>query len=132
LSGDGIADDTAAIQQAMTANSSCLNGICPAGTTTPAVVYFPAGTYLISSSIFPSYMTQIIGNPNDMPVLKAVATFNDSHLIDGDFIPPTGEEYKPTDIFYRQIRNLILDLTEIPDRHSINGVIHPRFSFSKH
>jgi len=77
-------------------------------------------------------MTQIIGNPNDMPVLKAVATFNDSHLIDGDFIPPTGEEYKPTDIFYRQIRNLILDLTEIPDRHSINGVIHPRFSFSKH
>ena len=35
---------------------------CSSSTTRPAVVYFPAGTYLVSSSIVAYYNTQMIGN----------------------------------------------------------------------
>jgi glucan 1,3-beta-glucosidase len=42
-------------------------------------------------------------------------------LIDGDH----GLGFGPTDIFYRQIRNLILDMTEIPAGTLVNGVHWP-------
>lgn len=43
--GDGVTDDTAAIQQAIAAGNRCGRG-CASSTTTPAVVYFPAGTQI--------------------------------------------------------------------------------------
>jgi hypothetical protein len=48
------------------------------------VVYFPAGTYLISSSIFPAYFTQLIGDASAPPTLKATAGFAGFGLIDGN------------------------------------------------
>jgi glucan 1,3-beta-glucosidase len=83
FSGNGVTDDTAAINAAINAGGRCGQG-CNSTTTTPAVVYFPAGTYVLSSSIIDQYYTQLIGNPNDLPVLKATANFQGFGLIDGD------------------------------------------------
>jgi hypothetical protein len=57
--GDGVTDDTAAIQRAITEGNRCAPGFCESSTTTPAIVYFPGGTYLISSSIIDYYYTQV-------------------------------------------------------------------------
>lgn len=58
--GDGVTDDTAAIQRAVTQGNRCgPDNECVSSTTTPAVVYFPQGTYLISSSIIDYYYTQV-------------------------------------------------------------------------
>lgn len=57
--GDGITDDTAAIQRAISEGNRCAPGSCSSSTTTPAVVYFPGGTYLVSSTIYDYYNTQV-------------------------------------------------------------------------
>jgi glucan 1,3-beta-glucosidase len=57
--GDGRTDDTAAIQRAITEGNRCTPGFCESSTITPALVYFPGGTYVISSSIIDYYYTQV-------------------------------------------------------------------------
>ena len=57
--GDGVTDDTAAIQRAVTEGNRCGPSACESSTNTPATVYFPEGTYLISSSIIDYYYTQV-------------------------------------------------------------------------
>lgn len=49
--GDSVADDTAAIQRAITRGNKYAPGVCESSTNKLAIVYFPGGTYLISSSI---------------------------------------------------------------------------------
>jgi hypothetical protein len=49
--GDGVADDTAAIQKAVTEGNRCGPSACESTTTMPTIVYFPKGTYRIPSSI---------------------------------------------------------------------------------
>ncbi len=123
--GDGVTDDTAAIQNAMSAGGRCAPGSCQSSTTTPAIVYFPSGTYLISSSIIDYYYTQIIGNPNSLPILKATAGFTGFGLIDGDQYGANGLQFGPTNVFYRQIRNLVFDLTGVPASSSVTAVHWP-------
>lgn len=95
-------------------------------TTTPAIVYFPAGTYIISSSIIDYYFTQIIGNPNSLPVIKATPGFTGLGLIDGDQYQGDGNQgWISTNVFFRQIRNLILDLTAIPPGTAATGIHWP-------
>jgi glucan 1,3-beta-glucosidase len=120
-----MTDDTAAIQAAMSAGGRCAPGSCQSSTTAPAIVYFPAGTYIISSSIIDYYYTQTIGNPNSMPVLKATPNFSGFGLIDGDQYGGNGLKFGATNTFYRQIRNLIFDLTAIPASSSATGVHWP-------
>lgn len=124
-SGDGITDDTIAINNAISSGGRCGPGTCSSSTTTPAVVYFPAGTYLISSSIIDYYYTQIIGNPNSLPTLKATANFSGFGLIDGDLYGADGLGFGDTNVFYRQVRNLIFDLTAIPSTSSATGIHWP-------
>jgi glucan 1,3-beta-glucosidase len=57
--GDGVTDDTAAIQRAISEGNRCAPGSCGSSTNQPAVVYFPGGTYLISSAIIDYYYTQV-------------------------------------------------------------------------
>jgi hypothetical protein len=73
--GDGQSDDTAAINAAISSGNRCAPGSCASSTVTPAVVYFPPGTYMISSSIIDYYYTQIIGNPKCLPVIKAFPNY---------------------------------------------------------
>ncbi|RAL58925.1 hypothetical protein DID88_009216 [Monilinia fructigena] len=123
--GDGITDDTAAINNAISSGGRCKPGVCQSTTTTPAVVYFPSGTYLISSSIIDYYITQIVGNPKNLPVIKGTSNFTGLGLIDGDPYGDNGIGFGPTNVFYRQIRNLALDLTGIPTNSSVYGVHWP-------
>lgn len=55
--GDGSSDDTVAINAAITDGSRCGQG-CDSSTTTPAIIYFPPGTYMISKPIVQLYYTQ--------------------------------------------------------------------------
>ena len=54
-----MTDDTAAIQRAITEGDRCTPGYCESSTNTPALVYLPGGTYVISSSIIDYYYTQV-------------------------------------------------------------------------
>ncbi|MCJ1391404.1 hypothetical protein MMC18_004268 [Xylographa bjoerkii] len=124
--GDGVTDDTVAIQLAMTTGNRCAPGVCESSTLTPAIVYFPAGTYVISSSIIDYYFTQIIGNPNCPPTLKATPGFTGFGLIDGDQYQAGGVlGFGATNIFYRQVRNLIFDMTAIPSTSAATGIHWP-------
>jgi hypothetical protein len=68
--GDGVTDDRKAIQDAIKAGSMCGEG-CYSTSTKMAVIYFPPGTYLVSNTIETYYGTQLIGDPNDRPVMVA-------------------------------------------------------------
>ncbi|KAI1437042.1 glycoside hydrolase family 55 protein [Xylaria sp. CBS 124048] len=123
--GDGSTDDTAAIAAAMNdGNNRCLQG-CASTTTTPAVVYFPAGTYIISSSIIPPYFTQMIGDPTNRPVLKATPNFKGFGLIDGNPYFTSNLNWVSTNVFYRQMRNFVIDTTAIAPATAATGIHWP-------
>ncbi|KAJ6514576.1 exo-beta-1,3-glucanase [Mycena vulgaris] len=105
--GDGVTDDTAG-SAAITAGSRCGGGSCASSTITPAVVYFPSGTYLVSHSIIPYYYTQLIGDARRPPTLLAAASFTDLAVIDADpYIPGGGgaQYYTNQNNFFRSVRN---------------------------
>ncbi|KAK4227369.1 hypothetical protein QBC38DRAFT_391215 [Podospora fimiseda] len=114
--GDGVTDDTAAINAAISSGNRCAGYACIGSTTTPAVVYIPSGTYLISSPIVSFYYTQIIGDPNDMPVIKGAPNFP-SHamaLLDANPYMDNGKlNFAATNVFFRQLRNIVFDTTAI-------------------
>lgn len=119
--GDGITDDTDAINKAISDGNRCAPGSCASTTTSPALVYFPNGTYIVSKPIIDYYYTQIVGNPNCLPVIKATSGFTDSWIIDGD----RSNSWGSTNIFWRQIRNLVIDMTAIAPSVAVSGVHWP-------
>ncbi|KAM0799623.1 glycoside hydrolase family 55 protein [Usnea florida] len=130
--GDGISDDTAAINLAISSGNRCGPKSCQSSTTSPAVVYFPGGTYSISAPIIDFYYTQIIGNPSDLPVIKATSNFTAFALIDGDQYQPGNAAnpagslgFNSTNVFYRQIKNMVLDTTSAASNVSVNGIHWP-------
>ncbi|KAK3303240.1 pectate lyase superfamily protein-domain-containing protein [Chaetomium strumarium] len=122
--GDGVTDDTAAIMAAVNAGNPC-NRNCASTTMTPALVYFPAGTYLISSSIKPAYFTQLFGDAANPPTLKATANFAGFGLIDGNPYYTDVLNWKSVNVFFRQIRNFIIDTTNIPAATAATGIHWP-------
>lgn len=111
--------------------SSASEGACSpcvqASTTkTPAIVYFPPGVYLISSSIKPAYFTQLIGDPNERPVLKATSNFQGFGLIDGNPYTNMGHQtWTSVNLFFRQIRNFVIDTRAIPANLPATGIHWP-------
>ncbi|KAI1468236.1 pectate lyase superfamily protein-domain-containing protein [Daldinia caldariorum] len=88
--------------------------------------YFPAGTYVVSSSIVSYYATNTVGNPNNMPVLKATAGFSGFGVIDGAPCQTGGDlPHGATNIFWRQVRNFVIDLTAIPAATEATGIHWP-------
>lgn len=81
--GVGVTDDTAAIQRAIPDGGRCGAG-CPSSMAYPATVYFPAGTYLVSSSITQYYNTEMLGNPLSLPTVKASSSFVGLGVIGSD------------------------------------------------
>jgi hypothetical protein len=69
--GDGATDDILAINEAL--DTGCQGGCY--STTSPALVYFPPGTYLVSNVIRPNYYSDLVGDPLDIPVLKVYGIF---------------------------------------------------------
>lgn len=78
-----MTDDTAAINQAISTGNRCGQG-CDSSTVTPAIIYFPPGTYVVSKPLNQYYYTQMIGDATNLPVLKAAANFEGMAVIDAD------------------------------------------------
>ncbi|KAK3303766.1 pectate lyase superfamily protein-domain-containing protein [Chaetomium strumarium] len=112
--GDGVTDDTEAINHAMTDGKRC-GEKCNGSTTKNAIVYFPPGHYLISSTVPMPFGTQVIGDANDRPTLVASADFVGLGVLSTDeYTGGQGgaeEYYINTTNFYRQIRNIVIDIT---------------------
>ncbi|KAF2271851.1 exo-beta-1,3-glucanase [Westerdykella ornata] len=111
--GDGSTDDTDAINAAVADGNRCGQG-CDSSTTTPVILYFPAGTYIVSKPIIQYYYTQFIGDPRQLPVLKASPSFQGMGLIDADPYIEGGNGanwYTNQNNFYRQIRNFVIDIS---------------------
>ncbi|KAI0394941.1 glycoside hydrolase family 55 protein [Xylariaceae sp. FL0594] len=124
--GDGVTDDTDAINRAIRDGNRCAPGSCASSSTTNAVVYFPSGTYLVSSSVVSYYATILLGNPNSPPILKAKPTFSDLGIIDGAPYQAGGVlPYGATNIFWRQVRNFVIDTTAIPASVAATGIHWP-------
>ncbi|KAF2813845.1 pectin lyase-like protein [Mytilinidion resinicola] len=123
--GDGVTDDTVAINTAMASGGRCAPGACQSSTITPAILYFPAGTYLVSGSIVMYYNTQLIGNPNSLPVLKATSNFQGFGVIDGDEYVGANEGWLSVGVFWRSARHLKIDLTAIPPATGATGIHWP-------
>ena len=120
--GDGITDDSAAINLTMYNGGRCGQG-CDSSTTQPAIVYFPPGTYSISKPMVMPYYTQVIGDAINLPTIKGLSTFEGIALIDSNpYIPgvsnPDGSGinfYTNQNNFFRQVRNFIIDMTAMPE-----------------
>jgi glucan 1,3-beta-glucosidase len=85
------------------------------GTTgQPAVVYLPAGTYLLTGSLQLYVGTVILGDALNPPTLKASSNFANDHIIYGKD-PNLGGTVN----FYMAIKNLVLDSTSIPASQSV-------------
>ncbi|MCJ1457090.1 hypothetical protein MMC28_007456 [Mycoblastus sanguinarius] len=111
--GDGTTDDTAAINAAISDGNRCGQG-CDSSTVTPALVYFPPGTYLVSAPIVQYYYTQLVGDALTIPTIKASAGFTGIAVIDSDPYVNGVNWYTNQNNFYRQIRNFVIDLTSMP------------------
>jgi glucan 1,3-beta-glucosidase len=59
--GDGLTDDTAAINAAIAYGGNC-GANCESSSVKGTLIYFPSGTYLISAPINAYYYTQLVGN----------------------------------------------------------------------
>jgi len=109
--GDGTTDDTAAIQKAIDtgdASGSRATGRSFGMTGQPAVVYFPAGTYSIRSTLSNRVGTVLMGDPTNRPTIKAAKGFTGAYLVIGH-----DSRYAGLIAFYHGIKNLIFDTTSI-------------------
>jgi glucan 1,3-beta-glucosidase len=116
--GDGVTDDSDAIQAAIDfANSTVSRGNGTFGTTgAPAAVYIPSGTYVLGKPIQMYINTIVLGDPLDLPVLKASKNFpsKDKFLWNGY------EAYwGSTTNFYIGLKNVVLDSTAVPKSQNI-------------
>lgn len=116
--GDGTTDDTVAINKAISDGARCGGGAgqeCQSSTVTPAMVYFPSGTYLVSKPIIQYYYTQLVGDATAHPTLKASAGFTGMAVIDSDPYEDDGTSWWVNqNNFFRQVRNFVIDISAQP------------------
>ncbi|KAJ3726382.1 exo-beta-1,3-glucanase [Lentinula guzmanii] len=125
--GDGVTDDTAAINNAISSGGRCGGGSCASSTVSPAVVFFPQGTYLVSSPLIAYYYTQLIGDARKPPTLLASPSFVGMAVIDADpYIPGGGgaQWYTNQNNFFRSVRNFVIDVRQVPATDSQGTGIH--------
>ncbi|KAF3927655.1 hypothetical protein ABW21_db0201676 [Orbilia brochopaga] len=111
--GDGVTDDSDAINNAIQAGTRCMKG-CDSSTTQPGLIYFPSGTYVISKPIIAVYYSQLVGDAGTPPTLKAAASFQGIAVIDSDPYESDGSNwYTNQNNFFRAVRNFVIDLTAV-------------------
>ena len=112
--GNGADDDTEAINKAISDGNRCGQG-CDSSTTTPALVYFPPGNYVVSKPIIQLYYTQLVGDAVEPPTIQASASFKGMAVIDSDPYDDNGNNWWVNqNNFFRQIRNFVIDLKALP------------------
>jgi hypothetical protein len=114
--GDGVSDDTAAIIRAITEGrgdnpDAAWPTVYSSSSITPALVYFPAGTYLISDTIPFTYYTQLVGDADNVPSIKMVSSGSDKRLIDA-LDARWGGDLVNQNNFFHHMRNFVLDMSE--------------------
>lgn len=114
--GDGITDDTEAIQAALNyGNGTHFRNSSAWGTTgAPALVYIPPGTYRITKKINSYVDTVVMGDPDNLPVLQADESFTDKFFWNGH-----DANYDSTINFYIGLKNVVLDSTKVPQERNI-------------
>lgn len=91
---------------------------CLSSTVKGALVYFPLGTYRVTSPIISYYDTQLVGaidpSTGDMPTILAGSSFTGFGVISTDIYLSDGvsEWYINQSNFYRQVRNFNIDLRQ--------------------
>jgi glucan 1,3-beta-glucosidase len=132
--GDGVTDDTAAFTAALTSmqlfpshlqyignsystgGGRCSAGACGTGSTgQPALIYVPAGKYLVSSPIQLFVGTQVVGDAINLPSIVASSAFTGESVVAG-FDPGTGS----TTNFFIGLRNVILDSTSVASNSTVS------------
>ncbi|KAL1895480.1 hypothetical protein Sste5346_005288 [Sporothrix stenoceras] len=120
--GDGIHDATDGINMAIQANYRCasldMDETCRTTEQTPAVVYIPPGTYLISSPIDILYNTQLVGDPLDPPTILVSSAFVGYAAIR----TTVDDAHVPLGHAMRSVRNIVIDLTNAPADNSVMGI----------
>ncbi|KKA27542.1 hypothetical protein TD95_005119 [Thielaviopsis punctulata] len=112
--GDGSTDDTNAINEAISSGNRC-GAKCDSSTITPAIIYFPPGTYRVSAPIVMYYYSQLIGDAIDRPVIKSLPSFAGMAVMDSDPYDNHGNNwFTNQNNFFRQVRNFVIDLTDQP------------------
>ncbi|KAJ6488401.1 exo-beta-1,3-glucanase [Mycena vulgaris] len=127
--GDGVTDDTDAINKAISDGNRCGLG-CFSSSTTPAVIYFRPGTYRITKPIIPYYFTSLVGDAKNKPTLKADANFKGAAVIDGDpYLEgqsnPDGSGvnwWQNQNNFFRSVRNFVIDTTAMDPSSTATGI----------
>ncbi|KUJ15980.1 pectin lyase-like protein [Mollisia scopiformis] len=112
--GDGKTDDTAAINAAIAYGGNCGSN-CLSSSVKGTFIFFPPGTYLVSTPIEAYYYSQIVGDALSPPTLKASANFVGLGVIESDVYIPidNGDEwYINQSNFYRQVRNMNIDIID--------------------
>ncbi|KAH7305819.1 pectate lyase superfamily protein-domain-containing protein, partial [Stachybotrys elegans] len=121
--GDGVADDTEAINKAISSGGRCGGGNCTGSTIYPATVYFPPGKYKVSSSIIQYYNTELIGNPFELPKIVAAPSFVGLGVITSNvYTGETSQWYLNQNNFLRSIRNFIIDIRATPQWGQVCGI----------
>lgn len=107
----GTRDASAAINAAIQAGSTGgpLRSSGTYGTTgQPAVVYLPAGTYLLNGPLQLYLGTVFIGSALSPPTLLVASSYADSHVVYAK-----DPNYVGTTIFYVAMKNFIIDSTSV-------------------
>ncbi|KAF4555700.1 Glucan 1,3-beta-glucosidase-like protein 6 [Elsinoe fawcettii] len=122
--GDGVTDDTDAINNATWDGNRCgFFNDCNQQTTAPGIIYFPPGTYIVSRPLIMLYYTQFIGDAVDLPVIKGTPDFFGIALLDSDpYLAYGFNWYQNQNNFWRHVRNFVIDMTAMPTRGQQNGI----------
>ena len=112
--GDGNADDTQNLQNAINDDGNGGNRYNNEVSTRPAEVFVPGGTYKLTKQLDLRLNTILVGDPNNMPILKASFDFNGGTVVNGyDYAT---HDSGGTTAFFTAMKNVIIDTTRIaPD-----------------
>lgn len=100
--GDGVADDTAAINRAISSLTLPLDEpvegercgfMGESSTVAPVLVYFPSGTYRVTAPLISFYYTQLVGSASKRPTILADPSFQGFAVIDEDPYGPEGKNW---------------------------------------
>ncbi|CAG8018440.1 unnamed protein product [Penicillium nalgiovense] len=110
--GDGVTDDTEAINRAISEGGRC-GPDCGSSTIYPATVWFPKGTYLVSSPLIQYYNTEFLGDPINVPTILAASSFVGLGVITSDVYVSDDEQwYVNQNNFLRSVRNFKIDIRQ--------------------
>ena len=113
--GNGQFDDTQSLQTAINDDGKGGNRYQNEVSTRPAQVFLPGGTYKLTEQLDLRLNTILVGDPNDMPILKAAPGFKGTTVVNG--YDHASHASGGTTNFFIAMKNIVIDTTEV-DRNS--------------